>query len=581
MVCLHFFIFFVYSSFLTFVFNYLASNLNELPIIFEDNTEVMEVEVDTEDQTEPSTSRMQTQLSKVQPTPLNIPLPESNKNTEFEWIMDDSIALLPIFPDANYAVCRDLEPHEQFEKFFDDELLQHICDESAKYAALREKPNPNITVNELRVFIAIFIISGYNYHSSFRCMWSQDDDLNNVLVTNSMRRNRFEEILVCLHFEDSRKCGTRDNPNPDKMWKLRPITDHIKSKMIQHFHPEQNLSYDESMIAYFGKHGCKQFIKGKPLRFGYKVWSLCTPNGYIVNFEIYQGKNPRSNPLYEEKFGKCAAPLINIIDDFPEVVKSLPFSFYFDNLFTSFPLLAFLSNGGYNGTGTIRENRIPKNCPLPHKNDLKKEQRGYSTSVSMKHTNIHLTKWVDNAVVCMASSSFGLNPKSLATRYSKVASAKINVPRPCVVTEYNKYMCGVDRFDQNLAQYRIAYRGKKWWSCIFTWLIDACIQNAWQLHRNGQSKLTQLEFRRQIAIFYCKRYGTKPKSAGAPTQQRRANQDNRVNKTLRYDRTDHFVVPSGRRRCAGDLCKVVGRTSCGKCDVGLCIECFANYHTPK
>lgn len=74
--------------------------------------------------------------------------------------------------------------------------------------------------------------------------------------------------------------------------------------MLKHFHPEQHLSYDESMIAYFGRHGCKQFIKGKPMRFGYKVWSLCTPAGYLINFEIYQGQNPRSNPKYEERFDK-------------------------------------------------------------------------------------------------------------------------------------------------------------------------------------------------------------------------------------------------------------------------------------
>ena len=30
------------------------------------------------------------------------------------------------------------------------------------------------------------------------------------------------------------------------------------------------LSIDERMVRYFGKHGCKMYIKGKPVKFGYK-----------------------------------------------------------------------------------------------------------------------------------------------------------------------------------------------------------------------------------------------------------------------------------------------------------------------
>lgn len=75
-----------------------------------------------------------------------------------------------------------------------------------------------------------------------------DDDLKNIMIVNAMRKNKF---LKFLHFTSADEFG----PN-DKMWKLRPITDHIKSNMVKHIHPERNLSYDESMIAYYGWHGC-------------------------------------------------------------------------------------------------------------------------------------------------------------------------------------------------------------------------------------------------------------------------------------------------------------------------------------
>ncbi|KAF2357186.1 PiggyBac transposable element-derived protein, partial [Trinorchestia longiramus] len=39
-----------------------------------------------------------------------------------------------------------------------------------------------------------------------------------------------------------------------------------------HFVPTKNVSHDEAMVEYFGKHGCKQAIRNKPIRFECKVW---------------------------------------------------------------------------------------------------------------------------------------------------------------------------------------------------------------------------------------------------------------------------------------------------------------------
>jgi len=48
-------------------------------------------------------------------------------------------------------------------------------------------------------------------------------------------------------------------------------------------------------------------------------------------------------------------------------------SFFFDNLFTNQTLLRFLSENGYNGTGTIHINRLPKNIKLMEKTAWKKK----------------------------------------------------------------------------------------------------------------------------------------------------------------------------------------------------------------
>lgn len=79
------------------------------------------------------------------------------------------------------------------------------------------------------------------------------------------------------------------------------------------------------------------------------------------------------------KNGKAAAVLVQMTDDFHENIKALPFSFfffnyYFDNFFfTGINLLIHLKEQGHNGTGTIRENRVPKECAVLPSTEVKKK----------------------------------------------------------------------------------------------------------------------------------------------------------------------------------------------------------------
>lgn len=170
----------------------------------------------------------------------------------------------------------------------------------------------------------------------------------------------------------------------DKMTKLRPLMNKIKRNFMEYYIPEQELSYDESMIEYFGCHGCKQYIRGKPIRFGYKVWCVNSKSGYLVNFEVYQGCIRNSDLNHQKKYGKAAAPLLQFIQQFPPELQAMPFRFYFDNLFTSIHLVYHLKELGYGATGTVRENRLPKNCPLRSVKHMKKTDRGtfdYATTI--------------------------------------------------------------------------------------------------------------------------------------------------------------------------------------------------------
>nr|CAH7730672.1 unnamed protein product [Callosobruchus chinensis] len=92
-----------------------------------------------------------------------------------------------------------------------------------------------------------------------------------------------------INFADNNKLDTQD-----KMAKLRPLMNFLKLRFKSRFIPEREIDYDESIIECYGRRGCKQFINGKPIRFGYKAWCINKKSGYLINFEIYQGTIPGS-----------------------------------------------------------------------------------------------------------------------------------------------------------------------------------------------------------------------------------------------------------------------------------------------
>ncbi|GBP60626.1 Chimeric ERCC6-PGBD3 protein [Eumeta japonica] len=88
---------------------------------------------------------------------------------------------------------------------------------------------------------------------------------------------------------------------------------------------------------------------------------------------------------------------------------------------------------------------------------------------------------------------------------------------------YNKYMGGVDRFDENVDSMRVALRGKKWWFLLFAFGLDASCQNAWLIKRNSENNWTYCDFRRNVATIYLQKYGKSPtrnSACGVPVQIR-------------------------------------------------------------
>lgn len=144
--------------------------------------------------------------------------------------------------------------------------------------------------------------------------------------------------------------------------------------------------------------------------------------------------------------------------------------------------------------------------------------------------------------------------------------------QPHLINIYNSIMGGVDRSDQNISLYRISLRGKKWYFPLISHCIDMCVQNAWQLHKKEGGNFDQLNFRRRIAILLL------TQNKKEYTFQQGHSSKNSPQMELRYDRLDHIVSPQDKQTRCG-YCHQKTTTRCLKCDIGVHVKCFYDFHT--
>ena len=139
----------------------------------------------------------------------------------------------------------------------------------------------------------------------------------------------------------------------------------------------------------------------------------------------------------------------------PKVVKELlqvvanarKHDAYFDNFFTSLPLLEELKNMSLPATGAIRNNRAP-GLPSPSKAEMAKKNCGFMSVCSTN--DVCLVSLVDNKVVTVASNHLAHKPSQNCKRYSRAKKVRVDVTQLNLIREYNSYMGSVDQLDSYL-----------------------------------------------------------------------------------------------------------------------------------
>ena len=181
-----------------------------------------------------------------------------------------------------------LEPIELFFKYLPQQYLSHVANMSSLYAQ-QKGSSLDVTWEEIGQFFGILLFSGYHTVPQENLYWCSAEDMSIPIIPSVMPRNHFKDIKRYFHLSDNNMLQ-----KGDKLGKISPLYRELGKNLMQFgiFHKE--LSLNESMVPYYGHHPSKMFIKGKPIRFGYKIWMLCSSSGYPYAMQIYAGKEKNS-----------------------------------------------------------------------------------------------------------------------------------------------------------------------------------------------------------------------------------------------------------------------------------------------
>ncbi|KAJ8349612.1 hypothetical protein SKAU_G00247420 [Synaphobranchus kaupii] len=370
-----------------------------------------------------------------------------------------------------------------FMLFFTQAIVADICGftnwqgwelvlNRASYAGVEGVWN-EVTPDEFYRFMGLLIYMGFHVLPDMHRYWGTKS-LQGSWARSFMSRDRFKALLAARHVVDP---ATEDNQ--DRLKKLRYLMDHLKQKCQELFQPNQNLAIDERMVKSKGRSGLKQFMKGKPTRWGFKFWVIATSDsGYTLDFNVYTGSRD----------GRVTDLATKVVEALIQPYKDQGYNLWMDNFYTSPALMVTLRQIGINACGTCRINR--KKFPEEFK-DVKtwerKTDRGDMRWCRVED-GILVIQWKDTRAVTCLSNFHNANDSTNVTRLVKKDAtwSSLVVRQPAVISDYNKHMGGVDRSDQMISSYNVLQKTQKWWKTLFFHFIDIAVVNSFLLFQEWQ-----------------------------------------------------------------------------------------------
>ncbi|XP_061717480.1 piggyBac transposable element-derived protein 3-like [Cydia pomonella] len=464
---------------------------------------------------------------------MNINFKWTKKQFEYRAELGDDNFQSPL-PEGNKTAL------SYFFDFFSQDMFEQICNMTNLYSVQKRGRSVNLTVEELKSFLAIKIMMGIVSMPSYLDYWRTETRY--APIADIMTLKRYQLLRSCIHFVDN------DDANNDPYFKISSVVEKVRRNCLA-VEEEKRFSIDEMTIPYKGtKAGKKrQYNPRKPRKWGFKNIVRAGASGFIYDFFLYTGQDEFEDCGFTEEeaaLGWGAKAVLRLC----KTIKNKPCVVYFDNFFSSLELIYHLRHTyGIFSLGTMRSNRLrDSQTHLKTDKELKAQGRGAFCQTTCNENKVAVVKWNDNKCVVLASSYSDAYPLSTVKRYCKIKKQKINVQYQNIVEHYNAHMGGIDLADMLVALYRTEMKTRRWYLSIFSQIIDICVNNAWLMYRRDSKRkgikkyLGLKQFRLQIYQGLLK--ADKRASGLVPTVTDVIRKPNRILPVddVKYDGLDHL-----------------------------------------
>ncbi|UYV65277.1 PGBD5 [Cordylochernes scorpioides] len=182
-------------------------------------------------------------------------------------------------------------PFDAFSLFFTENIFKSIKEETNRYARSiidqESKKGPfkphgmlakwkAVSVAQIKLFFCVIIHMSLVKKPGMKDYWSTHGFLKNAFCQSiNMPRTLFMRILSMLHLNDNSKYIEYGKQGHDRLFKIRPVLESLIYSFGNAYTPQQNLTIDEAMCPFRGRVGFRVYIKGKPHKYGIKIFQIC------------------------------------------------------------------------------------------------------------------------------------------------------------------------------------------------------------------------------------------------------------------------------------------------------------------
>ncbi|KAE8897493.1 hypothetical protein PF003_g18412 [Phytophthora fragariae] len=401
----------------------------------------------------------------------------------------------------------------------------------------------------------------------FAAHWSMVEDgaVPAVNFGRYISRNRCTDILRDLHFVDNEAPRMRD-----KLWKLRPVVDSLQQWFLAGWSLPAVFSFDDGVLPSTSRRNTtRMFMLDKPHRYGSKMFMTCdSRTAYCHRFEIYAGKHRHdakggASP-YDHKTGAAA-----VVRNLKVVLASNRRQWHVvvvDRIYSSVLLCVELLVMIVYVVGTVMTDRLGLDPALKEGRATRPASipRGtFMFARSVAIPSMVMFHWWDRNPVHYVCTGAVMTESTIGRKVKQLGA--ITVPCPQAVTDYQRWMGGVDVHDQlRLQKYSLQTSTKflKYYKRLFLGFVDLALVNAFLSHKEAAAMTGKPAMKRGAWFGVLQNQLLQLKTedfagvVATPLSASQKRQRTPIRVTHQLEQRDDWVTVSGAQKRRQRSCKV-------------------------